>query len=300
MTAAGMTLVAPVSRRRRTTSSFRRTLHTARGQVGLVLVAVVVAAAVIGPFVTPAPPDSTIGAFFAPASAAYWLGTDDIGRSVLARLLDGGWVLLVMALAATVLGVGLGTVIGMTAAYVRGRWDTLMMRAVDVLLAFPQIVLVLLLISVVGAKLWLIVLAVAFSHLPAVARVIRSASLDVTERDFIASSEAIVLPRSRILFGEVLPNVVSPLMVEIGLRLAWSVAIIAGLSLLGFGQAPPAPGWGEMIYENIPGISTNPWGVLAPALMIAALTVGVNTLTDAYARVSIGSDRASLELEQFM
>jgi peptide/nickel transport system permease protein len=292
---------APVStapRKRRAAGNFRRTLRTGRGRVGLTLVVFVVAAAAIGPFVTPSPPDTTEGIFFSPASSRFWLGTDVLGRSVLARVLDGGWVLLIMATAATVIGVGLGAIIGMSAAYFRGRIDTVLMRAVDILLAFPQIVLVLLLISVVGSKLWLIVLAVAFSHLPAVARVIRSASIDVTERDFIASDEAIALRRTRILFGEVLPNVVSPLMVESGLRLAWSTAIIAGLSLLGFGQAPPAPGWGEMIYENISGISTNPWGVLAPALMIAALTIGVNTLTDAFARVSMGSDRGALEIER--
>jgi len=286
-------------RKRRASGNFRRTLRTGRGRVGLTLVVIVVGVAAIGPFVTPSPPDTTEGIFFSPASSRFWLGTDVLGRSVLARVLDGGWVLLIMAAAATLIGVGLGAIIGMSAAYFRGRIDTILMRAVDILLAFPQIVLVLLLISVVGPKLWLIVLAVAFSHLPAVARVIRSASIDVTERDFIASDEAIALHRTRILFGEVLPNVVSPLMVESGLRLAWSTAIIAGLNLLGFGQAPPAPGWGEMIYENIPGISTNPWGVIAPALMIAALTIGVNTLTDAFARVSMGSDRAALEIGQF-
>lgn len=300
MTVTEVAVPQPSTRPRRRKGSFAQTLRTGRGRVGLTLVLVVAAIAVIGPFVTPAPPDTTVGIFFSPPSAHFWLGTDVLGRSVLARVLDGGWLLLVMAAAATILGVGVGATIGLSAAYFRGVVDTVAMRAVDVLLAFPQIVLVLLLISVVGPKLWLIVLAVAFSHLPAVARVMRSAAIDVTERDFAASNEAIALSRARILFGEILPNVVSPLMVEAGLRLAWSVGIIAGLNLLGFGQAPPAPGWGEMIYENIPGISVNPWGVLAPALMIAALTIGVNTLTDAFARVSMGSDRAALEVEQIL
>jgi peptide/nickel transport system permease protein len=298
MTISGTAPAATTVQVRRKAARFRQTIRTGRGRVGLAFVLFTVAVAAIGPFVTPSPPDTTVGTIFGPPSGSFWLGTDALGRSVLARVLDGGWVLLIMALAATLIGVGLGTIVGMTAAYFRGAADTALMRAVDVLLAFPQIVLVLLLISVVGSKLWLIVLAVAFSHLPAVARVIRSASIDVTERDFIASDEAIALSRSRILFTEVLPNVTSPLMVELGLRLAWSTAIIAGLNLLGFGQAPPAPGWGEMIYENISGISINPWGVLAPALIIAALTIGVNTLTDAFARVSMGSDRAPLEMEQ--
>ena len=288
---------APAPRRKARAGYFRRTLRTARGRVGLTLVLFVVAVAVIGPFVAPYSPNDTVTLVFAPASSQHLLGADDIGRDILSRLLAGGWVLLLMATAATAIGVGLGTIIGMTAAYFRGRTDTILMRAVDVLLAFPQIVLVLLLISVVGPKLWLIVLTVAFSHLPAVARVMRSASIDVTERDFVASSEAIALSRRRILFGEVLPNVVSPLMVEIGLRLTYSIAIIAGLNLLGFGQPAPAPGWGEMIYDNIEGISTNPWSVLAPAAMIALVTVGMNTLTDAFARVAIGSEKATRGLE---
>lgn len=294
-----MALTAPVpaAARLRRRGYLRRTLATSRGRVGLGLVLLVVGVAAIGPFVEPQSTVASTTVPYATPSSQYLLGADTIGRDVLSRLLDGGWVLLTMALAATVLGVGLGTVIGMAAAYFRRRVDSVLMRAMDVLLAFPQIVLVLLLISVVGSKLWLIVLAVAFSHLPAVARVIRSASLDVTERDFIASSEAIALSRRRILFGEVLPNVVSPLMVETGLRLTYSIAIIAGLSLLGFGQAPPAPNWGFMIYENLEGLSVNPWGVLAPALMIALLTLGVNTLTDAFARVAIGSDRASRGIE---
>jgi peptide/nickel transport system permease protein len=300
MTMSGVAPPATTVQVRRQAGRFRQTLRTGRGKVGLAFTLFVVAVAAIGPFVTPSPPDTTVGTIFGPPSGRFWLGTDALGRSVLARLLDGGWVLLIMALAATIIGVGLGAIAGMTAAYFRGVVDTVLMRAIDVLLAFPQIVLVLLLISVVGPKLWLIVLAVAFSHLPAVARVIRSASIDVTERDFIASDEAIALSRTRILFTELLPNVTSPLMVELGLRLAWSTAVIAGLNLLGFGQAPPAPGWGEMIYENISGITTNPWGVLAPALIIAVLTIGVNTLTDAFARVSMGSDRAPLELEQLV
>jgi len=300
MTTTDIAPPAPAVRVRRKAGRFRQTIRTGRGKVGLTFVLFVVLVAAIGPFVTPSPPDATVGTVFGPPSGQFWLGTDTLGRSVLSRVLDGGWVLLVMALAATIIGVGFGAIVGMSAAYFRGVIDTVLMRAVDVLLAFPQIVLVLLLISVVGPKLWLIVLAVAFSHLPAVARVIRSASIDVTERDFIASDEAIALSRTRILFAEVLPNVTSPLMVELGLRLAWSTAVIAGLNLLGFGQAPPAPGWGEMIYENIAGISVNPWGVLAPALIIAILTIGVNTLTDAFARVSLGSDRAPLEMEQLV
>ena len=165
------------------------------------------------------------------------------------------------------------------------------MRTVDVILAFPQIVFALLLVSIVGPKLWLIVLAVGFSHAPQVARVMRSAALDISERDFVKASELVGTRRRRIMTREILPNLISPLMVEGGLRLTYSIVIIAGLAFLGFGQAPPAANWGTMINEDRSGLVLNPWAVIVPAVLIAVLTIGTNTFTDAVARVSIGIDR---------
>ena len=167
----------------------------------------------------------------------------------------------------------------------------MLMRAVDVLLAFPQIVFALLLVSIAGPKVWLIVVAVAIAHAPQVARVMRSAALDVCERDFVKSAELIALRASRLMVGEILPNLTSPLMVETGLRLTYSIVLISGLSFLGFGLQPPSPNWGSMINENRVGLVGNPWAVIAPVALIAILTVGMNTFTDAIARVSLGVDR---------
>ena len=139
------------------------------------------------------------------------------------------------------------------------------------------------------------VLAVAFSHAPQVSRVIRSAALDVSEKDYIKAVELIRIPPSRIIFGDMLPNLVTPLMVEIGLRLTYSIVIIAGLSFIGFGLQPPDPNWGLMLNENRIGLVANPWAVVAPAVLIALLTVGTNTFTDAVARVAIGVDRPAGE-----
>jgi peptide/nickel transport system permease protein len=162
------------------------------------------------------------------------------------------------------------------------------MRTVDVVLAFPQIVFALLLVSIIGPKVWLIVIAVGLGHLPQVARVIRAATLDLTERDFVKAIELEGVSPFKVMSGEILPNLVTPLMVEAGLRLTYSIVIITGLSFLGFGQAPPAPNWGYMIAENRYGLVTNPWATLAPAAMISILTIGTNTFSDAIARVSIG------------
>jgi peptide/nickel transport system permease protein len=165
------------------------------------------------------------------------------------------------------------------------------MRIVDIVLAFPQLVFALLLVSVLGPKIWLIILAVGISHAPQVARVTRAAALDVCERDFVRAAQILGIPARQVLRKEVLPNLTSVLMVELGLRLTYSILVIAGLSFLGFGLQPPTASWGLMINENRIGLVANPWGVLAPTLLIAALTIGMNTLTDAVARASLGVGR---------
>jgi peptide/nickel transport system permease protein len=265
--------------------------RTPRGAVGLGLACAVVLLAIIGPFVSPNSPDALLTLTFAKPSGQFPLGSDYLGRDVLSRVLNGGWVLLLMAALATALGVVAGAAAGISAAYLRGRSDGLIMRTVDVILAFPQLVFALLLVSVLGPRLWLIVLAVGLSHAPQVARVIRSATLDISERDYVKVAELQGMRPRKIMTSEVLPNLVSPLTVETGLRLTYSIVIMAGLSFLGFGQQAPAANWGLMINENLTGLPLNPWAVIVPAALIALLTIGTNTFTDAFARVAIGIDR---------
>lgn len=269
----------------------RRSVSLRRGQVGLAIFGLVLLIAVVGPFVAPHSSTASVTGPYASPSGGSPLGGDQLGRDVLSRILDGGWVLLLMAAAATILGTVVGAACGVAAAYLRGFWDGLIMRVVDVILAFPQLVFALLLVSIVGPKLWLIVLAVGTSHAPQVARVIRSAALDVTERDFIKANEIMGVSRRKIMTREILPNLISPLMVEAGLRVTYSIVIIAGLSFLGFGEPPPSASWGVMINENRAGLQLNPWGVVVPAILIALLTIGTNTFSDAVARVAVGIDR---------
>ena len=279
------------ARRREWAGTLRRAASLPRGRAGLAIVGLVVAVAVIGPFIAPhSDTASLLGPYSTPSSHALH-GGDELGRDVLSRILDGGWVLLAMAAAATIIGVAVGSVSGIAAAYLQGKLDAAIMRTVDVILAFPQLVFALLLVSIVGPKIWLTVLAVGFSHAPQVARVMRSAALDVSERDFVKASELLGTARRRVMAKEILPNLTSPLMVESGLRLTYSIVIIAGLAFLGFGQPPPAANWGTMINENRDGLVLNPWAVVVPAVLIALLTIGTNTFTDAVARVSIGIDR---------
>jgi peptide/nickel transport system permease protein len=214
-----------------------------------------------------------------------------LGRDAFSRVLHGGWVLLLLALASTVLGVAIGAVAGMVAAYRPGWGDTAIMRSTDVFLTIPPLVFGLLLVSIVGPYLWLVVVAVALTHAPQVARVIRAASIEIAERDYVKASELWGYSNWTVIRREILPNLTTPLMVEAGLRLSYSIIIIAGLSYLGFGEQPPTPDWGQMINDNRLGLGTNPWPVFVPCVLIALLAVGTNTFTDAIARVSLGIDR---------
>ncbi|MEI7631676.1 MAG: ABC transporter permease subunit, partial [Actinomycetes bacterium] len=137
---------------------------------------------------------------------------------------------------------------------------------------------------------------VALGHAPQVARVIRAAALDVSERPYVRAVEIQGVPRRKVMYSEILPNLVTPLMVEAGLRMTYSIVVMAGLAFLGFGQAPPDPNWGIMINENRVGLQSNPWAVVVPALLISLLTIGTNTFTDAVARVAIGVERQPVEL----
>jgi peptide/nickel transport system permease protein len=259
--------------------------------IGLGLTTLVVLVAVIGPLVEPYPSTSFETIPFATPSGQFLLGGDILGRDVLSRVLDGGWLLLVMAVAATAFSILIGGAAGISAAYLRGKTDGIIMRTVDVILAFPSLVFALLLVSIIGPKTWLIILAVGIVQAPPVARVLRSATLDISERDYVKAVELQGVRPAKVMRSEILPNLISPLMVETGLRVTYAIVIMAGLAFLGFGQPPPAANWGYMIQENRIGLSSNPWGVVAPAILIALLTIGTNTFTDAIARVAIGVDR---------
>jgi peptide/nickel transport system permease protein len=269
---------------------------TPRGAIGLALTMFVILVAAIGPLVAPHSGQEFVTTPFAPPSITPPFGGDALGRDVLSRVLEGGWTLLPVALAATVFGVALGAAAGISAAYLRGRADGVIMRSVDVLLAFPQLVLVLLLLSIVGPKLWLIIVAVGLAHAPQVARVLRAATLDIAERDYVKAIELQGVRPIKVMWKEILPNLTTPLMVESGLRLTYSIVIIAGLAFLGFGLSPDTPNWGTMVNENRLGLETNPWGVIIPGLLIVLFSIGTNTFTDAIARVTIGVERRPQEL----
>jgi peptide/nickel transport system permease protein len=276
------------------------TWRQARTKVGVVILVSLFAVAIVGPFFAPFGPDESVqfGAeeyalpFEAPSDHAVF-GTDKLGRDVLSRFLWGGRSVLALSTLATALGAIFGIAIGLLAAYSRGALDDVLMRSQDVLLAFPQIVFALLLVATVGPELWILVFAVAVTTTPRIARVTRGAAVEVVERDFVRAAEGIGVPQRKILFGEILPNITSPLVVEVALRLTFNIAVIASLSFLGFGLQPPAADWGLMINENRQGLlAGQPWGVLLPVAAIGLLTIGVSLIGDGFSRAAIGIERS--------
>jgi peptide/nickel transport system permease protein len=271
---------APPRRR----SSLARALHGRQTQIGLVITLLVLGVALLGPFFAPYEPSAIVSVPAQGPSGAFPLGTDALGRDVLSRVLWGGRSLVWMAFLATALGVLVGAALGMLAGYSRSWLDDALMRTMDVVLAFPQIILVLLFVSMLGTKLWLVAVLIAVSWVPQVARVARGVTSEIVEREYIQAAEAIKVPARRILRKEVLPNIITPLAVEFGLRLTWSIALVAAISFLGFGIQPPNADWGLMISENREIITIQPLPMLVPAACIALLAIGTNFITEGWAR----------------
>jgi peptide/nickel transport system permease protein len=268
---------------------------SARGRIGLGLLGFVIVVALIGPLVAPHALSVFVGSPNSGPSKSAWLGTDYLGRDVFSRTLNGGLTVIWMSFASTALGVFVGAVIGMTAAYRGGFIGSLIMRGVDLLFAFPYMVLILLFLSMVGSSTWLLVVLVAVGWISIVARLAYGITLSIVSLEYVQSAEVIGLPKRHIVFREILPNLLTPLLVQFGQYLAWSVGVISGLSFLGFGVQPPASDWGLMVNENRGGLYLQPWGVLAPVIMIAIFTIGANFITEGYSRWRSGTEEGAAQ-----
>ena len=262
-----------------------------RTRIGLALIAVVVGTAIIGPWVAPHRPTEFVGTPNTRNVDGILFGTDALGQDVWSRFLHGGRTILVLAVVSTIIGLVVGVVVGLVAAYNRGRLDNFLMRCVDVILAVPSLLLLLVAITTLGRNTGVIILLVALTVIPRVARVTRGAGLGVVERDFVGAAEALGESRTRILGSEVLPNVAGPLLVEASLRLTYSIFLITTIGFLGLGIGLNRADWAQMINENRLALATQPWGTLLPIFAIGLLTVGVGLVADGFGRAVAGIDR---------
>jgi peptide/nickel transport system permease protein len=257
--------------------------------VGLALLGV----AMFGPFFSPHDPTELAGVPLQSPTGSYPLGTDQLGRDVLSRVLWGGRSIIGLAVASTLIAYLVGGAIGLVAGYSKGVLDALLMRAVDALLAFPPLLFLLLLAFGVGAGPWTIVAGVATINVPGIARIVRTVTLETSVRGYVEAAVARGERTSAVLWREIVPNIAGTVVADGGVRFTGSFLAIAGLNFLGLGLQPPAADWATIIAENRTTINIQPWAVAAPAIMIAVFTVAVNVVGDALARAygrSTGDD----------
>lgn len=260
--------------------------------IGLALIALHVVLALLASVLTGHDPVATdSGAALTGTSWAHWLGTDQYGRDILSRTLNGGRYALVVTFLATTIAVGIGTVLGCVTAYADNWFDEVVMRIVDALLSVPSILALLVVVTVFDSGLWVIVLAVTVIYAPAVTRVVRGAARTVITQDYVTAARARGEKPLSIVFREIVPNVTDVVLVEYAMRASWIVLLISTLSFLGFGANPPTPDWGLMVQENRTALTVVPWGTLAPVVALATLVIGLNLSADGLSK-SLGVDRA--------
>jgi peptide/nickel transport system permease protein len=283
MSTANPIAVAPSPVRARTRRL--RMLGTMSGRVGLAMVLFVVLAALVGPFVAPHSISQPLaGLPGSPPSSAAPLGTDFLARDVLSRLLHGGVTVLYISLSATFLAYLVGVTVGLVAGFSGSIVDPILMRIVDLALSFPALLFMLVLIAAVGSGVGVLIVGVTVLMFPGIARIVRSATLEVSVTGYVEAAIARGERLSAILRREVFPNIIQYILTDFGLRFTGAVIVVASVNYLGLGLQPPTADWGLMISENRQILATNPWAVLAPAIMLGLLTIGVNLLVDAYAR----------------
>lgn len=260
----------------------RELLRHPTGLAGAALLALVLTAAVFGAALAPYDPQvfHPISRLQGP-SAAFWLGTDQFGRDILSRILNGARSTIAFGVTATLLGVAMGSVIGVTAGVVGGWMDSLIMRLVDGVLAVPDLLFTLLIVTLLGGGAGHAMLAVAIAFTPGMARISRSAVLSVRTREFVQAATARGESTLYIMGREVLPNAMGPLIVEATIRVSFAIMLGATLGFLGLGAQPPSTEWGLMIAEARQFMFRNPWCVAVPGLAIAIAAMGFNLFGDA-------------------
>jgi peptide/nickel transport system permease protein len=249
--------------------------------VGLVIIVFWILVAIFAPLISPHDPitqDST--AINQGPSQRYPLGTDNLGRDILSRLAHGSRTILLLAPISVACSVAVGTFLGLLGGYFGGVIDEVVMRVLDAIMAFPTILLYLIIIAAIGPSALNVVLAITFVGAPGVARLVRSLTLDIRTRDYIRAAETRGENPFYIMFFEILPNARGPIIIDSMLRVGYAIFSIGTLGFLGLGLPPPTPDWGGMISEARKYIWTNPLGVLWPALAISSLVVALNLFAD--------------------
>ncbi|MEJ6782205.1 ABC transporter permease [Aminobacter sp. Piv2-1] len=248
--------------------------------IGLILTALFLIAAAFAPWIAPYGKADIVGDVWAPASGQFLLGTDNLGRDLLSRMIYGARTTIFIAVLATALSFSLGSILGFTAAVVGGWFDTTMSRLVDLLMAIPTLIFALVVLSVLPSTLMTLILVMGILDATRVYRLSRAVAVDINVMDFVEAAKLRGEGKGWIIFREILPNALSPLVSELGLRFIYAVLFLSALSFLGLGVQPPDADWGGMVKENKDGIVFGIPAALIPAAAIAALAISVNLVAD--------------------
>lgn len=261
------------------TGPLRRVAATPSGTFGLVVVVLLVAVAVLGPLIAPHDPNRLdIDHRLQGPSAMYWLGTDNLGRDLLSRLILGARIALKIAVPAVAIGVIAGLLLGLAAGYLGGKVDTVVVTVLDAIQSFPAVVLALAVLALLGGSTLDIVLVIAVSFVPSFGRVTRASVQSVSRLPFVDAERNLGAGPLRVIWRHILPNVVSPLIVLTAMNLPGAVAVESGLAFLGLGVQPPTPDWGVVLSDGFDRIRDSPWPVLFTCAVLGLTTLGFTFL----------------------
>ena len=259
--------------------------------IGVLLVVLHLLVAIGAPWVAPYAPTSLLDAPLEPPSATYWLGTDDLGRDAFSRLLWGGRVAMLVAFAAGIIAVVGGAVLGLSAAFMRGAFDDCMLRLVEMKLAVPTILFVAIFVTGFGQSIPILILAIGIIQMMGVIRTTRAAGIVLMEQGYVRAAQLNGESGPKIILRELLPNVADLMAVEFALRASSALLLVSALSFLGLGISPPTPDWGLMVEDAMALLDSEPHLVLAPALAISTLVLGINLAAEGLAE-ALGLDAA--------
>jgi peptide/nickel transport system permease protein len=268
-------------KRRRENRAWRQLRRNPRTIFGITVIVIILLAAVFAPLVSPYEPNvQNLRSRLEAPSATHLLGTDQFGRDVLSRIIFGGRVSLQVGFISVGIALFIGGGMGLLSGYYGKRVDSVLMAIVDVLLALPAFLLALAIIAALGPGLINVMIAVGIANIPAFARITRSAVLTVREQDFVAAALAAGSSDLRVMLKHIIPNALSPVIVQVTLSLAGAILAAAGLSFLGMGAQPPTPEWGSMLSNARPFIRDAHWAVTFPGLAIVITVLALNFVGD--------------------
>jgi len=260
---------------------WRRLRRQPAGLAGTVIFVLFLLIAIFGPLLAPyGYADQNVAERLQPPSTAHFFGTDNFGRDVFSRVLVGAREVFYLGGIGTILAAIIGTSLGLIAGYAGRLWDEGIMRLLDVLLAFPALLLAMVLLATTGPSDLNLILVITVVYIPLFARIARSMVLDLRTREFVEAARLRGESRTYILFREMLPNAVPPLIVEGSVRFAYSIFLVASLGFLGLGVPPPSPDWGLQVNEARTFFDIAPWMLLFPAGAIALLVIGTSLMAD--------------------